>query len=169
MPLPREHLLDELATAYIQAIAAAGGAIVAASRRDYGVDGTLRHIVKVRDRFVPSGFPVEFQLKGTTTAEVHATHVLFDLKARNYDLVVTRERWGAPLYLFLVCFDSDIDRWVWEGDDQLILRASAYWWSKSDSATLNRSTVRIQIPITNRLTSRAVESMLDASSERFKR
>jgi hypothetical protein len=169
MPLPREHLLDELATAYIQAIAAVGGAVVAASRRDYGVDGTLRHIVKVNDRFVPSGFPIEFQLKGTTAAEVHATHVVFDLKARNYDLVVTRERWAAPLYLFLVCFDSDLDRWIWEDDDQLVLRASAYWWSKSDVATLNRSTVRIEIPIANRLTSGAIETMLVASNERFKR
>jgi hypothetical protein len=40
MPLPREHLLDELATAYVQAVAAVAGATIAVSN-DYGVDGTL--------------------------------------------------------------------------------------------------------------------------------
>jgi len=40
MPLPREHLLDELATAYVQTIAAVAGATIAVGRRDYGVDGS---------------------------------------------------------------------------------------------------------------------------------
>jgi hypothetical protein len=74
MPLPREHLLDELATAYVQAIAATGGATIAISRRDYGVDGTLQHIVKVRGQFLPSGFPIQFQLKGTSSAKIGEMH-----------------------------------------------------------------------------------------------
>src|SRR5262245_7338491 len=101
MPLPREHLLDELATAYIQAIAAVAGATISVSRRDYGVDGMLRYVMKAEDKFLPSGFPIEFQLKGTTAAKFLDAHILFDLKVRNYDLVVTREPWAAPLYLFL--------------------------------------------------------------------
>jgi len=44
MPLPREHLLDELATAYVQAVAAMAGATIAVSRRDYGVDGVVKDI-----------------------------------------------------------------------------------------------------------------------------
>ena len=84
MPLPREHLLDELATAYVQAVAAMGGATIAVSRKDYGVDGTLKHILKTTgDRFVESGFPVDFQLKGTTTAEINSGVVSYDLKIRN--------------------------------------------------------------------------------------
>jgi hypothetical protein len=169
MPLPREHLLDELATAYIQAVAAAGGATLAVGQRDYGIDGVLHHIVKMEDQFVPSGFPIEFQLKGTTIAEISDTHVLFDLKVRNYNLVVTRKPWAAPLYLFLECFGSDLGSWIDEEDEQLVLRASAFWWLRSDVATLNRSSVRIEIPIANRLTSNAIESMLYASKERFKK
>jgi hypothetical protein len=42
MALPPEHLLDELATAYVQAIVSAAGATIAVSRLDYGVDGTLK-------------------------------------------------------------------------------------------------------------------------------
>jgi hypothetical protein len=63
MPLPREHLLDELATAYVQAMAAVAGATIAVSR-DYGIDGSLSQIEQLRTdrgtRFVPSGFPVDF-------------------------------------------------------------------------------------------------------------
>ena len=58
MPLPPEHLLDELATAYIQALAALAGATIAVSRRDYGVDGTLSKLsrcvpLKGCDLFLP--------------------------------------------------------------------------------------------------------------------
>jgi hypothetical protein len=169
MPLPREHLLDELATAYVQAVAANAGATLSVSRRDYGVDGTLNHILEVEDQFLPSGFPIEFQLKGTTTAKIGDTHLQFDLKVRSYDPLVTREAWAVPLYLFLVCFDQNPNRWIVEDDEQLALRAAAYWWLKSDVATLNRSSVRIEIPITNRLTSRAIEDMLQASRGRFNR
>jgi hypothetical protein len=98
MPLPREHLLDELATAYVQAIAAAGGAVISIGRRDYGVDGTVDRIVQAKrstspgHKFVPEGFAVEFQLKGTTVATVGLDHVGYDLDVRNYNLIVERSR-----------------------------------------------------------------------------
>src|SRR3972149_12331605 len=103
MALPREHLLDELATAYVQAVAAVAGATIAVSRLDYGVDGTLKHIVKSEeDRFIESGFPADFQLKGTTSSEIRGGHISYDLKVRNYDLIVTRQQIATPYYLFLV-------------------------------------------------------------------
>ncbi|MEA2883504.1 MAG: hypothetical protein QOH32_2760 [Bradyrhizobium sp.] len=102
MPLPREHLLDELATAYMQAVAAMAGATIAASRHDYGVDGTLKHILKTgEDRFFESGFPIDFQLKGTTTAATGGSNVIYDLKVRNHNLIVERNVSAAPYYLFL--------------------------------------------------------------------
>jgi len=107
MPFPPEHLLDELATAYVQIVAAAAGATIAVSTRDYGVDGTLKYIVRTEeDRYVESGFPVDFQLKGTTTAELDGDHIRYDLKARNHDLIVTRPHFATPYYLFLVCFQT---------------------------------------------------------------
>ena len=97
MPLPQDHLLNELATAYVQAIAAVAGATIAVARLDYGVDGTLKHIVRSRDgRFIESGFPVDFQLKGTTTAKTDDHNVHFDLKVRNHDLIVTRAQVATP-------------------------------------------------------------------------
>ena len=167
MPLPREHLLDELATAYVQAVAAVAGATIAVSKQDYGVDGTLKHIVKVaRDRFVEAGFPVDFQLKGTTVASVREERVRYDLKVRNYDLIVSRSPAGTPYYLFLVCFNSSED-WFALSPSELILRASAFWWTEAGPGTSNSATVRIEVPLKNRLTPDAIEGMLLASKERF--
>ncbi len=170
MPLPREHLLDELATAYVQAVAAMGGATIAVSR-DYGVDGTLSQIEQVRGaqgtQFVPSGFPVDFQLKGTTAAPVREQRVQYDLKVRNYDLIVSRPVLGTPYYLFLVCFDGALEEWFALKPSELILRASAFWWTEVGPRTSNTSTVRIGIPLENRLTPDAIEGMLRASKERF--
>jgi hypothetical protein len=171
MPLPREHLLDELATAYVQALAALAGATIAVSRRDYGVDGTLSQVEQVRIaqgvQFIPSGFPVDFQLKGTTVASVQEERVQYDLKVRNYDLIVGRPALGTPYYLFLVCFDGALEEWFALKPNELILKASAFWWTGAGPRTTNSSTFRIGIPPENRLTPDAIEGMLRASKERF--
>jgi hypothetical protein len=173
MPLPPEHLLDELATGYVQAVAAMAGAIIAVSRLDYGVDGTLNHIVRAKKdrspgyKFIPEGFSVEFQLKGTTAATIRKEHVEYDLNVRNYDLIVNRSSMATPLYLFLVCFGSEADKWVAIEPEQLILKASAYWWRQSAAPTSNSSTIRIEIPVMSRLTSNAIADMLIAAKSRF--
>jgi hypothetical protein len=173
MPLPREHLLEELATAYVQIVAAMGGATISVSRRDYGVDGTLNRIVRAGrsrgpgDKFVPDGFSVEFQLKGTSAAMPDADFLPYDLNARNYDLIVGRSPIATPLYLFVVCFGSNASDWVAVERSQLILGASAFWWMQTTAPTDNASTVRIRIPVTNRLTGIAIDSMLEASRNRL--
>jgi hypothetical protein len=166
MPLPREHLIDELATAYIQTIAAAAGCTIAVSRRDYGVDGTLKHIVKDGPRFIESGFPVDFQAKGTIIAPIVDDQLTYDLNVRNYNLIVTRSPNATPYYLFLVCFASEGD-WIVEESERLAFNASAYWWTVSGIRSDNITSVRIRIPRLNQLTSGAIEHMLAASREKF--
>jgi Domain of unknown function (DUF4365) len=171
MPLPREHLLDELATAYVQAVAAVAGATIAVSSRDYGVDGTLNQIESRRHvqgtQFIPSGFPVDFQLKGTTVAAIREDRIQYDLKVRNYDLIVGRATLGTPYYLFLVCFNGAPESWFALQPNELILKASAFWWTEAGPKTSNSSTVRLLIPPENHLTPDAIEDMLRASKERF--
>jgi Domain of unknown function (DUF4365) len=168
MALPREHLLDELATAYLQALAAVVGAVISVSRLDYGVDGTLKHIIRSEDgRYIESGFPVDFQLKGTTVAAKDETQIRFDLAARNYDLIVTRSRIATPYFLFLVCFPPSIDAWAVIRPDRLILNASAFWWTDSGEKTTNTASIRVAIPSSNRLTPVSMSDMLESSQGRF--
>lgn len=168
MPLPREHLLDELATVYMQAVAAMAGATIAASRHDYGIDGTLKHILKKgEDRFFESGFPVDFQLKGTTTAAFSGSNVIYDLKVRNHNLIVERNVSAAPYYLFLVCFGKDADRWIVEGPEQLILSATAYWWRQVGEPSRNSSSVRINIPVSQRLGVQSLGRIFQDARQRF--
>jgi hypothetical protein len=138
------------------------------SRLDYGVDGTLKPIVRTGGgRFIESGFPTDFQLKGTTGAAFGSEHVRYDLSVRNYDLIVTRPQTATPYYLFLVCFGPDAERWLVEEPERLTLAASAYWWTDSGVATTNLSSVRVEIPLANRLTSHSIEVMLKVSKDRF--
>jgi hypothetical protein len=168
MALPREHLLDELATAYLQALAALAGAVISVSRLDYGVDGTLKHIVRTEGgRYVESGFPVDFQLKGTTVAAKDRAGITFDLPVRNYDLIVTRRIIATPYYLFLVRFPPSVDRWAVVHPDRLTLSASAFWWTNSGDKTTNSASSRIAIPTSNRLTPATMSDMLEASQGRF--
>jgi hypothetical protein len=173
MALPPEHLLDELATAYIQAVVAAAGGTMAVSRLDYGIDGTIRQIVRAskkestQHKFIPSGFPVDFQLKGTSIASAKNGFITYDLNARNYDLIVSRATQATPFYLFLVCFHSGIDSWLMLEGERLILSASAYWWREASGPTKNATAVRLQIPTSSRLTTEAMLDLLDASKRRF--
>jgi len=168
MALPQEHLLDELATAYVQAIVAAAGATIAVTRLDYGVDGTLKHVQQDNlGRFVETGYPVDFQLKGTTVATVEQDFVRYDLKARNFDLIVTRTETATPYYLFLVCFGGLATNWWDQQNDHLILNASAFWWTRMGKRTENKTSTGIHVPTGNRLTAEAIEYMLIHSKERF--
>jgi uncharacterized protein DUF4365 len=171
VPLPREHLLDELATAYVQTIAAVAGATIAVSRRDYGVDGTIKQIAKTDDDgYFETGFPVEFQLKGTTLATRPTStteSIIYDLKVRNYNLITTRHETATPYFLFLICFASEVDRWAVAAPDALILNASAFWWSGVGPRSENASSVRIAIPAANRLTFEAVGNIMKSSQARF--
>jgi uncharacterized protein DUF4365 len=167
MPLPREHLLDELATAYVQAVAAVAGATIAVSSRDYGVDGTLNQIESRRyaqeTQYIPSGFPVDFQLKGTTVAPVREGVS----EGQELRFIVEQHPLATPYYLFLVDFGNDPEMWFALRPDELILRASAFWWTNTGPKTSNSTTVRIDIPSENRLTPDAIREMLLASKERF--
>ena len=170
MALPREHLLDELATAYVQTVAAVAGATIAVSRRDYGVDGVVKDIAAGgQDGYFETGFPIEFQLKGTAVAGRTSGLIKHYLRARNYNLIVSRSVNAIPYYLILVCFDEVTANWAVVEQQKLVLNAAAFWWKGSGKRTENSASVRIEISEQNRLTPGAIRGMLDASRARVLR
>jgi hypothetical protein len=151
----------------VQIVAAAAGATIAVSRRDYGVDGIVTDINSGgADGYFETGFPVEFQLKGTAVAGQTAGSFKYDLRARNYNLIVSRPARATPYYLFLVCFEQDVANWAVVEPQRLVLNASAFWWRQSGKRTENAASVRIEISDENRLTPGTIRSMLDASRAR---
>jgi hypothetical protein len=118
-------------------------------------------------RYFETGYPVEFQLKGTSVARVSRESIGFDLAVRNYNLIVSRKEMATPYYLFLVCFGPDVEEWADVGTDALRLNASAYWWRQAGPGSENARSVRIEIPASNRLTPRTVADMLRRSQEKF--
>ncbi len=109
MALPREHLLDELATAYVQVMAAMAGAIIAKGR-DYGVDGMLRHIVQTPSGvFIETDAVLDFQVKASVLDPGNDHSIAFDLLVRNYNAIVTRRPNRIPFFLFLICFRAESD------------------------------------------------------------
>jgi len=137
------------------------------AKRDYGVDGTIKPIATTdKDGYFETGFPVEFQLKGTSIATTVTDTIKYNLRARNYNLIVSRKPTATPYYLFLVCFGPDPTQWA-IADTALTLNATAFWWAASGKPSENASSVRIEIPAENRLTFEGIEAMLSASEARF--
>jgi hypothetical protein len=118
--------------------------------------------------YAESGFPVDFQLKGTTAAEFHADHIRYDLWVRNFNLIVTRPRTAIPYYLFLVCFSSQEEDWIAVEDERLVLGASAFWWTSLGARSQNAASVRLRIPIGNRLTSSAIDDIMTKARAEYR-
>ncbi|WP_315724819.1 MULTISPECIES: DUF4365 domain-containing protein [unclassified Bradyrhizobium] len=167
MNLPASHLIDELAASFIQATAAVAGCTISVQRKDYGIDVTLRGVEKSDSGYFETGFPVDLQIKATTTAKFQNDAVIFDLKVSNYDKIARRKPRSAPYYLVLVCFETAQEGWCRISDQDLTLGARAYWWSTDTAKPENRSSARIRIPIDQRLNREAIESMITAAEARY--
>ena len=72
--LTRNHRMEALSRAYVQAIAARCGLVCSTTREyDYGIDLTL-HLVQRRERqYAEAGFRLDIQLKATVETKVVLT------------------------------------------------------------------------------------------------
>jgi hypothetical protein len=166
MPLPYSHLIDKLATAFLQAMAATAGCTIAVQRRDYGIDGTFRYIAPDSGHH-ETGFPVDFQLKATALGTFDKNDIVLDLKVANYNKIVTRPARAAPYYLILVCFPPKIQNWLRISDEELVLAARAYWWTGVGTNAQLQSTKRIRIPTIQRLNNDSISNMFAVAEARY--
>lgn len=92
---------------------------------------------------------------------------MYDLAVRNYNLIAGRDPLATPYYLFLVRFDANPDQWVVEEPERLILSASAYWWTLSGMVSNNDFSVRVRIPLSQRLEVASLGGILPSASDRL--
>ncbi len=162
--LTRNHRMEALSRAYVQAIAARCGLVCSTTREyDYGIDLTL-HLVQRRERqYAEAGFRLDIQLKATVETKVVLTTdgVSYDLDARAYanlrDPTVTDNRILVP-----IVFPADESLWTNQDEGQLAIRGSAYWLSlRGRPPSMNRRTVRLTIPRANVLSVEGATALMD--------
>ena len=136
---------EQLSLAYVQAIIFRAGFNLSELKvDDHGIDGTITSYSKGINR-------VDFQLKSTFNFEMKSEHVVYDLDAGNYNVLVAAE--GIPAILILFVMPKDCDRWLEQSEEELRLRHCAYWYSmEGQQPTDAISTKRVFVPRSNTFT-----------------
>jgi hypothetical protein len=156
-----QHTQEALTFAYIHALSGVAGLnIQLGSRHDYGIDGTLRAVKARGRRLVDTGVIVDFQLKATVNWAAKGADIVYDLEAKNYNDLVTREPDEAPFILILLCMPKDTAAWLTAIEDCLTLRNCCYWLALTGAPSANIATKRIHIPKANLLTPTAMQGIL---------
>jgi Domain of unknown function (DUF4365) len=151
-----------LSRAYVRAIAGRAGLNLAIREYDYGVDGSFDEVVVRQNRRVESGFSLSFQLKASTLWQFDPTHILYDLEVKTYnDLILRRSIKAAiPCILILLALPTDsIDGLICD-ESELRLRGTCYWEYLSGNPSANRSSVRIRILRSQRLTPESLLTLM---------
>lgn len=143
---------EQISRAYVHALASQGGYTVGDWNVDKdGVDVTLR------DR----GLMIDFQLKCTQSPRVTRGGYSFDLDVETYDKLRSTER-SAPGHLVLVVVPPNLDLWVTQHSDSLVLACHGYWacLHGRDSA-VSRATTAISLPEDQQLSVKSMHGMFD--------
>ena len=145
MSMSENFIQEQLSWAYVRAVIYRAGFNLAIPEvDDHGIDGTISSYSKGMNR-------VDFQLKSTFNYEIRGQHVLYDLDADNYNVLV--QDFGAPAVLILFVMPEDRVRWLEQSEQELRLRHCAYWMSlEGDQRTDNVSSKRVGLPKSNMFT-----------------
>jgi hypothetical protein len=127
---------------------------------DYGIDLTLHDIRRRGHRHMESGFKLDIQAKSTTTRNLTATEVVYDLDVKTFD-DLRDPQVGCPRVLVLLVLPEDESGWTEQTEDHLLLRHAAYWLSlRGQGPTRNQKTVRVLLPRSQLFSVSALESLM---------
>ncbi|QOS81003.1 DUF4365 domain-containing protein [Paenibacillus sp. JNUCC31] len=139
------HIKEGLSRAYAIAVAHRAGMNFSRPDFDYGFDGIFRDIQKINGRYCDSGYNIDIQLKTTINIVQEDNYIKYDLKAKNYNDLVSEEV-GTPRMLVLFVLPKDQNEWLTISERGTILKNCAWWCSlKGMQPTSNADTVRVSI------------------------
>jgi hypothetical protein len=143
---------EQISRAYVHAIASQGGYTVGDWNVDKdGVDVTLR------DR----GLMVDIQLKCTESPRTVRGGYSFDLDIETYNKLRSTER-SAPGHLVLLVVPPNLELWVTQHQDSVVLACHGYWACLHGREAANSSaTTAISLPQEQQLTVKSMRSMFD--------
>lgn len=160
------HQKEEFNIAYVRAIAAQAGFSVASPSRDNdSVDMIIvsaqnrKHIGAIRSP------KIDLQLKCTSQDILNENILRFPLPIKNYN-DLRGEDFANPRYLFVLVVPAEPESWITYTNDSITLNHACYWLSMKDlPPTANTQTVTVEIPISQRLTTAALELLMDSASK----
>lgn len=166
--ITQQHTQESLSRAFVYAVAGMAGVNLSIDRTfDYGIDGTFRPVAVRGDRRVENGIALDFQLKCTTQWVEDEDQIRYDLKAKNFNDMVTREEDAVSIILLLLCIPTEQARWAEFSGDHLILRKCCFFGFMQGEPVQNESsTRRVWIPRANLLTAESLNHLLWAERRR---
>lgn len=107
---------------------------------------------------------IEFQLKCTSRDLVAGEVIRFPLSRKNYD-DLRGDNFAAPRYLAVLIIPEDTDAWVAHNEEHIALYNNCYWVSLRDAGpTENTTTVTVDVPLVQRLTTETLRQMIERAS-----
>ncbi len=162
MSITAQHTQENLCLAHIYALAGMAGANhLVRHVHDYGVDGQFVPVVQRADgRIAQSGYPLDFQAKATINWELKEGQIVYDLEAKTYNDMVSREPSETTLILILLCLPKSAVEWHEASEAATVIRHCCYWEIFQGDLCGNTSTKRVFIPTDQLLTPDALRDLL---------
>jgi hypothetical protein len=147
---------EALSIAYVHAVAAAAGYVIALKNFDRdGIDVTI----EAGGGFRPK---VDAQVKATINISQSGEVLKFPLKKNNYDHLIIPTQ--TPRILILMHLPTEQIDWVKVDVEALVLKNCAYWVCLTGkAATTNTASVTIDVPVNNRFDVPGLKSLLEMS------
>lgn len=150
-------------SAYVRALAAQAGFNVGGfDVDDDSVDLSLRarNFVGARNRSPI----IEFQLKCSSQDLISGPVIKFELSRKNYDDLRGTDQL-APRYLAVLLVPPECGDWVVHHDGHIALHNRCFWLSlRHFPPTTNRTSVIVDVPLAQRLTTETLREMMKAAS-----
>ena len=154
------HRQEQFSNAFVEAIAAVAGCAASKPSVDNdSIDWTLSNRLPRRPK-------LDVQLKCTSDDSGSPENIRFVVPIKNYrDLILVDL--SNPRVLVLVVAPADIDSWLEQSPDRLVLRRCAYWVSllglpESD----NENTVTVNVPRVNAFNVDALNRIMQRINDR---
>lgn len=163
-----QHVQESLCLAHIYALAGMAGVnSKIQDTYDYGVDGHFNVVVqRPNGRRAVSGHALDFQAKATINWKLKDGHIVYDLEAKTYDDIVSRDASQTTLMLILLCLPKSQEEWHEMSESATTIRHCCYWALLEGDLCGNASSQRIFIPATNLLTPDTLKTLLATERER---
>jgi hypothetical protein len=115
------------------------------------------------DRLVRSP-QIEFQLKCTSQDLLAGEVLKFQLSRKNYD-DLRGENFASPRYLAVLVVPEKTSEWLAHNDGHIALFNNCYWVSLRNAPETNNDTsITVDVPIAQRLTSDTLKLMIERAS-----